>query len=284
MILFKRMYQLLWVTLILSFSLMSCITTPQAELVVEVAVDFREPLGDFESAEEERAAIFALAAYAVVHNDWQTEEEKDSPYRRGHNIGSILVDGNNMPVEWGRNCIAKTGNGTQHGEVRLMQKYLDRTKIEVIPEYTIYTTLEPCAMCSGMMCLVKVSDCVYGQTDGDALRTGYGNAIQRLKLDSRALESGGYDSYPRTPDTSDPSFLPHVAELDKRYSEGTIASITGFLLTNSAKEVFADASEKFYNFTVQYPENESIYAATVALVMEAKEDAEWIENGSISVN
>jgi len=69
-------------------------------------------------------------------------------------------------------------------------KYLDG--------YTIYTTLEPCAMCSGMMALTKVKRAVYGNPTHL-----YGRAIERLMLDSRALKdpsdgrSLGFKPYPR---------------------------------------------------------------------------------------
>lgn len=265
---FKQKYQTVLLALIISFSLLGCATAvPQVEII---DVDFSDPL-TFSSAEAERDAIFSLAAYAVVFQNWQTTETPKKE-QRGHNIGSILVNANNTPVAWGRNCIAQEVDGTQHGEVRVMQQYIKEANSELLDGYTIYTTLEPCIMCSGMMSLVKVAHCVYGQTDGDnpeAGRIGYGRAIERLQLDSSSLPNG-YVPYPRTPKTSKASDLPHRAALDARYLDAGVESITNFLLSDTAMEVYANASATFYNYEVVYDENHKIYAETKALLETVK--------------
>jgi tRNA(Arg) A34 adenosine deaminase TadA len=114
------------------------------------------------SVQLERDAIFSLAAYAVVYKDWQPAEE---PNPRGHNIGCVLVDRNNNPVAWNLNSNNSTNDATQHGEVRVIQDYIKKSGNKYLEGYTIYTTLEPCVMCSGMMSLTKVTRTVYGQTD-----------------------------------------------------------------------------------------------------------------------
>lgn len=268
MILFKKIHHTFLMVLVLTFSFISCATTvaPQAEVA---NVDLSAPLL-FDNATAEREGIFALAAYVVVYKDWQTVATTP---RRGHNIGSILVTPNNVPVAWGRNCIAQTNDGTQHGEVQLMQNYIDEHDTELLDKYTIYTTLEPCAMCSGMMSLVKVAHCVYGQNDGDALRVGYGRAIERLQLDSSSLPNG-YKPYPRTPETSKAIDLPHRKALDNMYNTGSESSITEFLLSDAARKVYADANDEFYNFVVAFEKNQDIYDATKKLVDKAVSGAD----------
>ena len=54
---------------------------------------------------KERDEIYMLAAYAVVYNDWQD----GTGQKRGHNIGSVLVDPDGKIVNWARNCNARTG-------------------------------------------------------------------------------------------------------------------------------------------------------------------------------
>lgn len=256
MILFKRICQLFLVSLVLSFSFVGCTKEEP-----EVEVDFSDPTS-FSSAEAERDAIFSLGAYVAVYKDWQTV---NSNPKRGHNIGSILVNEVGKPIAWDRNCIDQENDGTQHGEVRVMQQYIDEADIEVLDGYTVYTTLEPCIMCAGMMSMVKVDDCVYGQTDGDDLRTGYGRAVERINLDSTALENG-YASYPRGLDTCVVSDLPYRVALDEAYAVAGEASITRFLLSDTAKAIYSQANDFFYGYEVEYDENSEIYAQTKALL------------------
>jgi len=259
MILLKRSCKLFAVSLALLFLFTGCMIAGKSEVLIQP--DLSIPIV-FNSAKAEREAIFSLGAYVVVYKNWQT---KISDPKRGHNIGSILVNKDNIPVAWARNSIAKYNDGTQHGEVRVIQQYIDEADIEVLDGYIIYTTLEPCIMCSGMMSMVKVKDTVYGQTDGDTLRTGYGRAIERIKLDSSSLKNG-YKPYPRAPETSKFSELPHAVALDYDYANSGITSITEFLLTDSAQKIYKDANEEFYNFKVKYDENQVIYDNTRKLL------------------
>ncbi len=198
--------------------------------------------------QEERDEIYMLVAYAVVLNDWQEGSEK----KRGHNIGSILVAPNGQIVNWARNCNAALSNGTQHGEVRLMSGYLNRVGGYTLKEHTIYTTLEPCAQCSGMMILCSIKRTVYGQTD-----PGFGKAIERLTLDSKKWNEMGYKPYPREV-ISDRSKTKYCEYLDEAYEE-VGGSITEFLLTEKAKSIFSSSLEELHNYNLKYPEeNRSI--------------------------
>ncbi|WP_170229837.1 nucleoside deaminase [Polyangium fumosum] len=136
------------------------------------------------ASDEERRQILAqrdeihqLLAYAVVVNDWQSQAASSAGGAsvRGHNIGGVLVDQNWRPVWWERNSNAITCNGTQHGETRIMWSYLEYAKTKDLSCHMIYTSLEPCAMCSGMMAQQKIRRTVYGNTD-----FGFGKAIERL--------------------------------------------------------------------------------------------------------
>lgn len=192
---------------------------------------------------KERDEIYMLAAYAVVYNDWQD----GAGQKRGHNIGSVLVDPNGKIVNWARNCNARLANGTQHGEVRLMVGYLNRVGGYLLKDHTIYTSLEPCAQCSGMMVLTNIKRTVYGQTD-----PGFGKAIERLDLDSKKWNPAGYKPYPREV-ISDRSESKYCAQLEEAYKRAG-GSITKFLLTDQARDIFKAASENLYNYQLKYPE------------------------------
>lgn len=194
--------------------------------------------------QEERDEIYLLTAYGVVLNDWQDGKQKD---KRGHNIGSILVAPDGQIVNWARNCNAALSNGTQHGEVRLMMGYLNRVGGYALKGHTVYTTLEPCAQCSGMMILCSLHKTVYGQTD-----PGFGKALERLALDSKKWNENGYGPYPREV-ISERSNSKYCDMLDNSYQQ-TGGSITKFLLTDQAKSIFMQAVNQLNNYQLKYPE------------------------------
>ncbi|MEJ2199679.1 MAG: hypothetical protein P8X63_01490 [Desulfuromonadaceae bacterium] len=208
----------------------------------------------------ERDYIGALAAYSVVYQGWQTDN------KRGYNIGSVLLNDTSPDgrlVFWARNCNSITENETQHGEVRLMLGYLAklhaaRQQGEPVPDiknlagYTVYTTLEPCAQCAGMMTLQEVYRTVYGQSD-----PGFGKAIERLELDSSALPDG-YPPYPR-PVISERATIIYCDQLEAAYTEyqkqtGQQGHITDFLKSEPAKNIFAAAYDEFMSYEPKVPE------------------------------
>ncbi len=209
---------------------------------------------DQDPIQQERDTIYSLLAYAVVFKDWQT---KDTDPARGHNIGSVLVNPGGDVVFWARNCNKITGNGTQHGEVRLMHGYLAKVKTYNLKNFIVYTTLEPCAMCSGMMALQSIGRTVYGQTDPD-----FGKAIERLQLDSKKLPNG-YKPYPRTENlVSEPAQNEFRARIDaayKKYQDQGGKSLTGWLLSDEAKALYKQAVDAFNRFKVEHQENQQIY-------------------------
>jgi len=216
------------------------------------------PCREAANAAEERDNIFTLLAYAVVQKDWQ---DGDMEHNRGYNIGSVLVDPNNKVVYWARNAVNITRNSTQHGEVRLMSCYLAAEKTKNLMGYMIYTTLEPCAMCSGMMTLTSIRRTVYGETD-----PSYGKAHERLELDSTKL-SDGYPPYPR-PVSSVPSVIETRCVLDSLYDKYKATHsdpyITDFLATDEVKKTYAAAFNRFMNYKIKYPENQAVLAQAQA--------------------
>lgn len=204
------------------------------------------PCRDVHNAQEEKDNIYTLLAYSVVLKDWQNS---DMEHNRGYNIGSVLVENESgKVVYWARNSVNVTRNMSQHGEVRLMNCYLANNKVRKLDRYTVYTTLEPCAMCSGMMMLTSVPRTVYGQSD-----PSYGKAIERLELDS------AYGPYPRHVESS-PSISRERCRLDALYDKyrnvNKDAHITIFLTTDEAKKVYDDAYNDLLSFRVAFPENQ----------------------------
>ncbi|MEI6054712.1 MAG: nucleoside deaminase [Lentisphaerota bacterium] len=224
----------------------------------------------------ERYEISQLAAFTYVLNDWQ-----DSNYTgRGYNIGCVMLSGqcDTDRVVWAdKNSVNVMRNSTQHGEVRCMQNYTNYWDTKVSPppktnkpyfgDATIFTTLEPCAQCSGMMTMLRIRNTVYGQTDPN-----FGKALERLALNSTALGAppAGYPPYPWTvTSTLSPSI--YAQQLDQGYtdyvnSKPSSTAITAYLTTPQAKAIFQNASKDFNSYNVKYPENQQFYDDAVNIV------------------
>ncbi|WP_428508544.1 nucleoside deaminase [Roseateles sp.] len=201
-----------------------------------------KPVHPNAGAAVERDEIFGLLSMAVVLQDWQS-----STNGRGHNIGSVLVTPDHRPVYYARNSIRALDNTTQHGEVRLVQNYLNCKGVKKTAEdLTVYTTLEPCAMCSGMMTMAEVSRVIYVQKD-----PSYGGVREALKS----------ISYPRvySQDTTAALIQKQSIEVgyDKYRSAGK-GSLTNYLLTDEAKGIFESARSALLNYAVMFPENGKI--------------------------
>ena len=191
----------------------------------------------------ERDEIFGLATLVMIYKDWQSR-----PETRGHNIGSILVNKDNQPVFWARNSVKTTDNATQHGEVRLIQAYLNCKGVgKYMDGYTVYTTLEPCAMCTGMIAMTKVDRVVYVQADPE-----FGHALKGLKS----------VNFPRVFVQDSTPKLGQKRALEKGWvNYRTLhkgSAITDYLLTDDAKAVYASAQVDLNDFKVNYPENQKV--------------------------
>lgn len=217
----------------------------------KLSLPFQEYSMTDDSIQKELDEIYSLLAYSIVFQDWQSDSIPRSG-RRGYNIGTILVNANNEVVHWALNSINSTDNATQHGEVRAITSYLDSLKSYNLKNFTLYTTLEPCAMCAGMMVMTSIERVVYGQKDVD-----YSKALDRLALDSRKF--GGFAPYPRIV-ISDPSPSKYKGALDEAFSSFLKSDeekyLAKFLTTKQAYEIYQKAHQHFLKYQVVHSENQ----------------------------
>lgn len=221
--------------------------------------------------EAERDDILSLLAYAVVHRTWQPTcspagDACPTTCRsgRGYNIGAVLAkleQGKPQILCWGLNSVYRTRNWTQHGEVRLITNYLEGRGAFNKVDAFVYTTLEPCAMCSGMMTLTGVRTTIYGQAD-----PAYGEAIERLELDSTALPHG-FCPYPRgvvsarAPGRISSALAGRLEAGFEAYRQRCRDSIVDWLSTPEAEALFAEAPRELLRYAVQFPANADLLAA-----------------------
>ena len=79
-------------------------------------------------------------------------------------FGAVLVK-NGKIVFSNENQIYTKHDPTFHGEAGLIREFCAQTAITDLHEYTLYSSCEPCFMCSGAMVWVKLGRLVYGASN-----------------------------------------------------------------------------------------------------------------------
>lgn len=93
------------------------------------------------------------------------EEAKRAKERDEVPIGAIVVDNEG-------NIVAKAGNRTRelndpsaHAEMLAIREACSHAGAQRIPDYTLYVTLEPCAMCAAAISFSRIKRVVFGASD-----------------------------------------------------------------------------------------------------------------------
>jgi len=81
-------------------------------------------------------------------------------------FGAVLVK-DDVVIFTNENQIYTGHDPTFHGEMGLIRRFCEETGITDLHEYTLYSSCEPCFMCSGAMVWVKLGRLVYGASNID---------------------------------------------------------------------------------------------------------------------
>lgn len=252
---------------------------------------------------QERHRIFLYLLMSLLHTFWNGNKrgpEGKYPWRPkqrrkngiydggqylGHNIACLAVDGDGQVIDFDFNHNDIFSSSVEHAESRLVRRiygltqlYNDRrirkptdpprdtNYLNVLSKVTIYTSLESCAQCSGIMALGKVKSIVYMQSDPGQYFVG--NIMYNLTTD--ALRAP-------LPVSGDKVGLKHFGDLNALYRDyyarvpkkpfyvgpdgkkDTSNAITSFLCTDAALGVFADGKSIFASLQedpskLQYPD------------------------------
>jgi tRNA(adenine34) deaminase len=105
-------------------------------------------------------------------------------------VGAVVVQGGEV-IAWGRNRIRELRDPSAHAEIVAIRAAGKKLNRERLTEATLYTTLEPCAMCAGALVLARVKRVVFASSDPKA---GAGGSIMDLlrhpKLNHRIEVTG----------------------------------------------------------------------------------------------
>ncbi len=122
-----------------------------------------------------RRAI-ALAASARQHGN--------------HPFGALLADENGQVLLEAENTVVTENDSTGHAETNLVRLASRRFPTELLAKYTLYTSTEPCPMCSGAIFWSGIGRVVYALGE-ERLYAMTGDSPESLKLPSREVFACG---------------------------------------------------------------------------------------------
>lgn len=82
-----------------------------------------------------------------------------------HPFGALLVDGLGREVLRAENSVVTGHDVTNHAETNLVRLASGRYTPKELADYTLYTSTEPCAMCSGAIHWSRIGRVVYALSE-----------------------------------------------------------------------------------------------------------------------
>jgi tRNA(Arg) A34 adenosine deaminase TadA len=207
----------------------------------------------------------------------------------GHNIACIAVDGKGEILDFDFNSNAIFRSSAEHAELRMVRRLFSLTdliddwkterlmpqesKPVALKDVTIYTSLESCAQCSGVMSLARVKQVVYLQNDPGAYRIG--NIVYNLAGNEPSDPDGDGSALAALPIPASAIGLPYFEHLNRSYEKfrdqqfeakklgdashayfvscdhsrveytASISGITSFLCTDMALDIFRKGASAF---------------------------------------
>ena len=118
-------------------------------------------------------------AFAVAR---RAEENGNTPF------GSILVDKSGAIVFEAENNVISDSDCTGHAETNLVRDACRNLGVGALGDYTMYTSAEPCCMCSAAMIWAGLGRMVFGLSSG-RLTEVRGGGVPMLDITSREVVS-----------------------------------------------------------------------------------------------
>lgn len=120
------------------------------------------------------------------------EVSRRSRMNGNHPFGAILVDvDGNILLEAENSCETER-DATGHAETNLMRMASKKYDREFLEDCTMYTTVEPCVMCSGALYWAGLNACVYGVSEVKLLSlTDNHSDNPTFNLDCRTVFAAG---------------------------------------------------------------------------------------------
>lgn len=107
-----------------------------------------------------------------------------------HPFGALLADENGLILLEAENTVNTASDATGHAETNLVRLASQKFLPEVLAKTTLYTSTEPCPMCSGAIFWSGIGRVVYALSE-DGLYSMTGDSPDSLKLPCREVFARG---------------------------------------------------------------------------------------------
>ena len=87
-----------------------------------------------------------------------------------HPFGALLVDADGKVLLEAQNTVTTERDATGHAETNLVRKASKKYDRDFLASCTLYTSTEPCVMCSGAIYWANIRRVVYGLRESELLR------------------------------------------------------------------------------------------------------------------
>jgi tRNA(Arg) A34 adenosine deaminase TadA len=109
-----------------------------------------------------------------------------------HPFGAILTNREGRTVLESENTVVTDRDATGHAETNLVRLATKQFDTSELAEHTLYTSCEPCAMCSGAIYWAGIGRVVYGMSETDLIElTGSSPQNPTLALPCRTIFAAG---------------------------------------------------------------------------------------------
>jgi tRNA(Arg) A34 adenosine deaminase TadA len=226
----------------------------------------------------------------------------------GHNIACVAVDGNGEIIDFDFNHNDFFRSSAEHAESRMVRRLFsltdifdswktgnrigDRSRAFSLQNVTLYTSLESCAQCSGVMSLGGVKQVVYLQNDFTAYMIGnimfnLANPVSGLPGAPKPIAASavGLQQFQALNDAN-LAFVKDIQDAKAR-NDSTRAffispdktvvdfdpSITSFLCTDAARDIFEAGGKQLDAMALKFPNEKHPDGRDVLTNQECLEEA-----------
>ena len=99
------------------------------------------------------------------HMDIALQEARDAANRGEVPVGAVVVGSNGDIVSRASNRTREKNDPSAHAEMLAIRAACEHLGQERLVGYDLYVTLEPCAMCAGMIAAARIRRLYYGASD-----------------------------------------------------------------------------------------------------------------------